>query len=47
MFGVGERLPVYSLALKPALTGWIYYRRSAPHLSALGRVTLEALIDSL
>ncbi|MHA3701230.1 aminoglycoside phosphotransferase family protein [Jatrophihabitans sp. YIM 134969] len=34
-------------ALQPALTGSVYYRRSAPHLAAQGLATLKALVASL
>jgi hypothetical protein len=34
-------------ALAPAISGWTYYRDTAPHLSALGLATVKALIASL
>jgi aminoglycoside phosphotransferase (APT) family kinase protein len=34
-------------ALAPALSGWTYYRDTAPHLSALGLATVRALVASL
>ncbi len=34
-------------ALAPAISGWTYYRDTAPHLSALGLATVRALIASL
>lgn len=34
-------------ALAPAISGWTYYRDTAPHLSALGLVKVKALIASL
>ena len=34
-------------ALAPAISGWTYYRDTAPHLSALGLATVKALIASV
>lgn len=34
-------------ALAPAISGWTYYRDTAPHLSALALATVQALIASL
>ncbi|TWP33223.1 aminoglycoside phosphotransferase family protein [Leekyejoonella antrihumi] len=34
-------------ALAPAISGWIYYRDTAPHLSALGLAAVKSLIASL
>jgi len=34
-------------ALAPAISGWTYYRDTAPHLSALGLATVQALVASL
>ena len=34
-------------ALAPALSGWTYYKVTAPHLSALGLATVKSLIASL
>jgi aminoglycoside phosphotransferase (APT) family kinase protein len=34
-------------ALAPAISGWTYYRDTAPHLSALGLATVKALIASM
>lgn len=34
-------------ALAPAVSGWLYYRDTAPHLSALGLATVKSLIASL
>lgn len=34
-------------ALAPAISGWTYYKATAPHLSALGLATVKSLIASL
>lgn len=34
-------------ALAPAISGWTYYKNTAPHLSALGLATVKSLIASL
>jgi aminoglycoside phosphotransferase (APT) family kinase protein len=34
-------------ALAPAISGWTYYKVTAPHLSALGLATVKSLIASL
>ena len=34
-------------ALAPAISGWTYYRETAPHLSAAGLATVRALVASL
>lgn len=34
-------------ALAPAISGWTYYRETAPHMSASGLATVRALIASL
>ena len=34
-------------ALAPAISGWTYYRSTAPHLSALGLATVKSLVASL
>ncbi len=34
-------------ALAPAISGWTYYRDTAPHFSALGLATVKALVASL